>query len=165
MSDWRYAARTLAGSPGFSIVAILSLALGIGANVAIYAVIRAVLLDPLPVPPPPELHAAGSHNRAPTRGILNINSTAYRDEKTGTSYGSNFSYSLYRQFREVGGDGVFGFSYAGGDVNVSFADRPVVASSLLVSDNFFAALGVTTILGRPLTAADDRADAAPGAVR
>jgi predicted permease len=164
MSDWRYAARTLARSPGFTAVAILSLALGIGANVAVYAVIRAVLLDPLPVPAPQELYAAGSHNPAPARGILNINNTAYRDEKTGTSYGSNFSYSLYRQFRAVGGDGVFAFSYAGSDVNVSFADRPVVASSLLVSDNFFTALGLTTILGRPLTAADDRADAPPTAV-
>ena len=52
MSDLRYALRSLARSPGFASVAILSLALGIGANAPIYSVIRAVLLDPLPVAAP-----------------------------------------------------------------------------------------------------------------
>src|SRR5262249_26085241 len=88
----------------------------------------------------------------------------YRDERSGLSYGSNFSYSLYRAFRQAGGTELFGFSYAANDVSVSFAGQPVVASSLLVSGNFFPALGVTTILGRPLNDADDRPDAPPAAV-
>jgi hypothetical protein len=165
MSDLRYALRTLANSPGFATVAILSLALGIGANAAIYAVIRAVLLDPLPVPAPEELVAAGWNSRgAPTRGILSINSTAYRDERSGLNYGSNFPYFLYRAFQEVGGPGLFGFSYAANDVSVSFAGQSVAASSLLVSGNFFSALGITTILGRPLNETDDKPDAVPVAV-
>lgn len=165
MSDLRYALRTLSRSPGFASVAILSLALGIGANAAIYSVIRAVLLDPLPVRAPEELVAVGwNSGGARTRGILSINSTAYRDERSGLNYGSNFSYSLYRAFQQAGGTELFAFSYAANDVSVSFAGEPVVASSLLVSGNYFSALGVTTILGRPLSETDDRPDAVPVAV-
>jgi predicted permease len=162
MFDLRYAVRTLTRSPGFTSVAILSLALGIGANAAVYSVIRAVLLDPLPVPAPAELYAAGWNSRGVrTRGILQINSTGYRDERQGVSYSSNFSYALYRAFRQTGGPAVFGFSYAANDVRVSFAGQPAVASSLLVSGNFLSALGVSALLGRPLTESDDRPDAAP----
>lgn len=90
MSDLRYALRTLTRSPGFASVTILSLALGIGANAAIYSVIRAVLLDPLPVRAPEELVAAGwNTGGARTRAILSINSTTYRDERSGLNYGSN----------------------------------------------------------------------------
>ena len=120
MSDLRYALRTLTRSPGFASVTILSLALGIGANAAIYSVIRAVLLDPLPVRAPEELVAAGwNTGGVRTRGILSINSTSYRDERSGLNYGSNFSYSLYRAFRQVGGQELFAFSYAANDVSAS----------------------------------------------
>jgi predicted permease len=165
MSDLRYALRTLTRSPGFASVAILSLALGIGANAAIYAVIRAVLLDPLPVHAPEELVAVGWNNRgAPTRGILTIGSTAYRDQRSGLSYRSNFSHALYRAFRQTGGPELFAFSYAASDVSLSFAGEPVLASSLLVSGNFLSTLGVPAMLGRPLTESDDRPGAPPVAM-
>jgi predicted permease len=165
MSEWRYAVRTLTRSPGFACVTILSLALGMGANAAIYSVIRAVLLDPLPVRAPEQLVAAAwNSGGAKTRGILSINSTSYRDDAGSPAYSSNFSYSLYRAFRQTAGEDVFAFSYAANDVGVSLAGQPVVASSLLVSGNFFPVLGVSTILGRPVTDVDDRADAAPVAV-
>lgn len=162
--DVRYAVRTLARRPGFASVAILSLALGIGANTAIYSVIRAVLLDPLPVPAPTHLFAAGWHNAAGARGVLQINSTSYRDESRGVSYSSNFSYALYRAFRQAGGPDVFGFSYAANALRVSFAGQPVVASGLLVSGNFLSTLGVPALLGRPLIESDDRPGAAPVAM-
>ena len=165
MFDVRYAIRTLVRSPGFTTVAILSLALGIGANTAIYSVIRTVLLDPLPIPAPNQLYAAGWNSRgAQTRGILQINSTGYRDETRGVNYSSNFSYALYRAFRQTGGPAVFGFSYAANDLRVSFAGQPVVASSLLVSGNFLTVLGVQPLLGRPITESDDRPDAPPVAM-
>jgi predicted permease len=146
-------------------VAVLSLALGIGANAALYSVIRSVLLEPLPVRSPEQLVAVG-WNGGPSRprGILSINSTAYRDDRSGLSYGSNFSYALYQEFRAAAGADLFAFSYAASDVSVSVAAQPVVASSLLVSGNYFPVLGVTTVLGRPLTDSDDRPDAAPVAV-
>jgi len=163
MSDLRYALRRLSRNPGFATAAILSLALGIGANTAIYSVFRLVLLDPLPVPAPDQLVAAGwSTGNVRVRGILSINSTSYRDERTGRGYGSNFSYSLYRAFRQTAGDDLFAFSYAGNEIGASFAGQPIAASSLLVSGNFFRVLGVT--LGRPLDESDDRPDAPPAAV-
>ena len=165
MSDLRYALRTLSRSPGFASVAILSLALGIGANTAIYSVIRAVLFDPLPVRAPQELVAVGWHSRgAPTRGILTINSTAYRDGRSGLSYRSNFSHSLYRAFRQTYGSELFAFSYAATDISMSVAGQPVVASSLLVSGNCLSTLGVQPLLGRALSESDDRLDAAPVAM-
>jgi predicted permease len=109
--------------------------------------------------------AAGWHNgNTRTRGILSINSTAYRDDRSGVSYSSNFSYSLYRAFREAAGPDLFAFSYAASDVSASFAGQPVIASSLLVSGNYCSTLGVTVILGRPLNEMDDRPDAVPVAV-
>lgn len=163
--DVRYAVRTLARRPGFATVAILSLALGIGANTAIYTVVRAVLLDPLAVPAPTHLFAVGWHSDGPrARGILQINSTSYRDERRGVSYSSNFSYSLYRALRQAGGSEVFGFSYAASDLRASFAGQPVVASGLLVSGNFLSTLGVSTQVGRPLGESDDRPGAAAVAV-
>jgi predicted permease len=162
MSDLRYALRSLTRSPGFASVAILSLALGIGANVAIYSVIRTVLLDPLPVHTPEELVAVGWNSRgAQTRGILNMNSTAYRDERSGLSYRSNFSYALYRAFRQGVGPELFAYSYLANEVSVSFANEPVVASSLLVSGNMLSTLGVETLIGRVLTESDDSANAQP----
>jgi predicted permease len=165
MSDLRYALRSLSRSPGFASVAILSLALGIGANAAIYSVIRAALLDPLPVRAPEEIVAAGwTGGPARPRGILSINSTSYRDERTGLGYGSNFSYTLYRAFQQAGGHELFAFSYAASDLGVSFGGQSVLASGLLVSGNYFPVLGVATVLGRPLNESDDRPDAPPVAV-
>jgi predicted permease len=165
MSDWRYAWRTLRRSPGFACVTVLSLGLGIGATTAIYSVIRAVLLDPLPVRAPQALVAAAwNSGGVRTRGILTFGSTSYPDENGRLTYNSNFSFSLYRTFQEMAGHELFAFSYAATDVAMSVAGQPVVGSSLLVSGNFFPALGVTTILGRPLSESDDRTDAAPAAV-
>ena len=162
--DVRYAVRTLIRRPGFASVAVLSLALGIGANTAMYGVIRAVLFDPLPVPAPSQLFAAGWRNATGARGVLQINSTSYRDERRGVSYRSNFSYGLYRALRQAGGPAVFGFSYAASDLRASFAGQPVVASGLLVSGNFLSTLGVPAVLGRPLIESDDQPGAAPVAM-
>jgi len=165
MSDLRYALRSLAKSPGFASVAILSLALGIGANAAIYSVIGAALLDPLPVRAPEEIVAAGwNGGPARPRGIMSISSTGYRDERSGLGYGSNFSYTLYRAFQQAGGRDLFAFSYAASELGVSFGGQSVLASGLLVSGNYFPVLGVATVLGRPLNESDDRPDAPPVAV-
>jgi len=164
LSELRYALRSLSKRPSFTVVAVLSLALGIGINTGIYALTRAVLLDPLPVPNPESLVAVG-WNAGPDarRSFLSINSTAYRDENA-RGYNSNFSYQMYRAFERVAGREICAFSYAATDVNVAAASRSIAASNLLVSGNFFSVIEVATVLGRPLTPSDDRPDAPPAAV-
>jgi predicted permease len=165
MTEIRYALRSLRNNPGFTLVAILSLALGIGANTAIYSVIRAVLLDPLPVHAPQELFEAGWKRGGGRSTVMTMGSLSFRDERSGNTYSSNFSYAQYRSFRQSLPDvGVFAFSYAVGNVSVSFGNQPLIGSSLLLSGNFFPALGVSTILGRPLADFDDKPDAQPVAV-
>jgi predicted permease len=165
MNGLHHTLRSLKRSPGFAFVAILSLGLGIGANVAISSVIRAVLLDPLPVKAPQELFEAGWKKGNGRSTVMTMGSFSFRDEKSGANYSSNFSYSQYRAFQQSAVDAeVLGFSYTVTDVSVSSGGQPMIGSSLLVSGNFFPALGVSTALGRPLADSDDRRDAQPVAV-
>ena len=87
MTDVRIAFRKLWKSPGFALTAIVTLALGIGANAAIFTVINAVMLRPLPVRHPEELVAVGD----PTR---------VHSWSTGTPRTNSFSYPLYREIKQ-----------------------------------------------------------------
>jgi len=164
LQDARYAIRVLAKAPGFSAVAILSLALGIGANTAVFGVARAVLLEPLPVDRPDELRLAYWWHQGP-RGLMNYNQSSYRDEASARSYSSNYPYFVYRALRDAAADSaeVFGFNFIQ-QMNVAIEGRSIAATGVIVSGNYFTALGVRTVLGRPLTADDDRPAATPVAV-
>ena len=95
MSEWlqelRYSIRTLAKAPGFTLVAVLSLALGIGVNTAVLAVGRAVLFQPLNVSDPGALVIAYNWRGDTANGLMQINSDGMKDEATGRSLGSNFN--------------------------------------------------------------------------
>jgi putative ABC transport system permease protein len=135
-TDLRYAVRSLAQSPGFSIISVLSLALGIGANTAIFSLLDAALLRTLPVPEANRLivlETVGASGRG----------------------GSSFSYPLFRHLREHSAAAADIFAYAQLSVNLSadgMTDGPV---GLSVSDNYFSALRVQPAMGRTFTAADD----------
>ena len=130
--DVRYALRGFRSAPGFTLVAIASLALGIGANTAIFSLINAVVLKSLPVKHPEELVSV-------TRDSVNI-----------------FTNPLWEQIRDRQDmfDGVFAF----GEADFNLADggemRPTDAS--WVSGDFFRTLGVRTVVGRPILRDDDR---------
>jgi hypothetical protein len=95
LRDFRYSARVLAKAPGFTIVAVLSLALGIGVNGAILAVGRTVLLQPLPVPEPDRLVVA-YWSADGVRSARQLNSGGAKDPETGKNLSSNYSYPAYQ---------------------------------------------------------------------
>jgi len=160
-ADLRYAGRGLRKSPGFSAVAVLSLALGIGANLAIFAVVRSFLFQPLPVAEPERLVVL--YNTA-LRGVWQINAENRPVPNKSGSYSSSFATFAYDRLREASEVAeLFAFTSLR-RLNVSIEGQPLVASGLMVSGNFFPALGVSTILGRPLDDEDSRPGAAPAVV-
>jgi putative ABC transport system permease protein len=133
MNHIRYALRSLAKSPGFTTVAILSLALGIGANTAIFSLVDAVMLRALPVAEPHELARVTA----------------------GAPGGADFTNPVWEEIRDR--QDVFAGSFAYADQRFDLANggesRPVAGS--WVSGGFFSTLGVAAAAGRLLTLADD----------
>src|ERR671929_2098464 len=160
--DLRYGARMLARTPGVTAVAVLSLALGIGANTALFSVVDAVLLKKLPVKEPDRLvlfrwvsgpnFSPGSHH-----------GNAMRDE-SGRLVKSSFAYQTYARFREQPGPLSDVFAFGSVPLNVSADGRADVANGQAVSGNYYAALGVPALVGRAITDEDDSAAAPPVAV-
>jgi predicted permease len=146
--DLRYSLRGIRKSPLFAIVALASLALGIGANTAVFSLMDQALLRSLPLKNPEQLvifFAPG-----PRRGQIN---TSYDDKLT-------FSYPMYRDFRD--GNPVFSGVLARYPLSFSMAwqDSTDRIHGDLVSGNYFEVLGVNAAIGRTLTADDDKT---PGA--
>ena len=98
-SDVRSVVRRLKRSPGFVAVAVTSLAVGIGANSAMFGAVRALLIDPLPVERPDELHIVAWRTESRVR-LGQIGSRGYPDPEGGPSYQSNFSYPMYEAMRQ-----------------------------------------------------------------
>jgi len=163
--DLRSVIRTLRASPGYVFVAVLSLAIGIGANTAVFSMVRQLLLEPLPVDRPDELRLLyWTPNTNDPVKIRNLNSSGYRDA-AGIFYRSNFSYAEYTAMRDaaIGSADLSGFNLAP-NLTVSAGGRPpIVANGMLVSGGFFSTVRPPLALGRGLTASDD-APGAPAAV-
>src|ERR1700691_831386 len=145
LQDARYAFRMLAKSPGFTLVAILTLALGIGANAAIFSVMDQVLLRLLPVQKPEELVVLRSPGPNPGRN--------WSDGDVGAA----FSYPMYKDLRDH--NPVFSGLLARFAIraSVSGQGQTELANGELVSGNYFEVLGVQPALGRVLTSQDETA--------
>jgi predicted permease len=163
--DVRYGFRLLVKSPGFTAVVVLVLALGIGANTAIFSVINGVLLKSLPVREPQNLRVlAWMGSDVPLGGFT---SSMRGPRVSGKSSWLAFSYPTYREFAEraEGFSHLFAFSYADEGWTIRAASgAPAVADGLIVSGNFFDGYGARVLFGRPLAPQDDRAGADPVAV-
>jgi predicted permease len=143
LQDLRYALRMLRRSPGFTAAAVLSLALGIGANTAIFTLIDALLLRMLPVNEPQQL----------------VWLARFTLERTG---GHSFPYPFYRELREQKSvlSGLLCYSGMSAALNIDgIAER---ATGELVSGNYFEVLGLKPVIGRVFTAEDEKT---PGAGR
>ena len=144
MQDLRYGLRMLAKNPGFTAIVVLTLALGIGANTAIFSLMNQILLRQLPVQNPNELvvlHAPG-----PVTGHVS-------DDGDETE---SFSYPMYKALRENSATvcnmlGQYTFS-----ASISSHGQTERGSGQLVSGNYFEALGVPPALGRVFSLDDDR---------
>jgi len=145
--DVRYAWRGMLKSPAFAITAILSLALAIGANTAIYSIVDAAMLRPLPVPEPERLFTLA------TPEIEEPGSEPSGERET-------FSYPLYRQFRAAAGDSarlaLFSGIWGPAEVQIPDADAPIEkAIPYFASGDAFEILGVGPALGRVFSSEED----------
>ena len=145
LRDIRYASRSLRKSPAFAAAAILTLALGIGANTAIFSVLEGVALSPLPYHEPDRLVLAALYNRT-------------------LGYATNLSYPDFldwqrssRSFEQIAAFKVQGF-------DLSSPGAPEHVDGKEVSSNFFSALGVKLGLGRDLSPEEDRTGGMPAVV-
>ena len=142
-SDLRHALRMLLKRPAFTLVAVLTLGLGIGANTAIFSVVNGVLLRPLPYPEPDrvvriwELSAKGSH--------MNLSNPNFLDWRRATSFEPMAA-------------------YAAGTETVLGGVEPVFAQAVIVSDGFFRVFGIEPRIGRTFTSEEMREGGVPAVV-
>ena len=159
--DLHYAARQMRRSPGFALTAILTLAIGIGANTALFGVVDELLLKPLPVPLPRELVLFNwlEGRQRMRSGMDGVRTT---DEATGRSTSTSFSYLTFQQLRKANRTltELFAF-YPLQQMNIVADGSADVASGQFVSGNYFRGLGVGAARGRTLTDEDDRPGAPP----
>jgi predicted permease len=156
LQDLRYALRQLRRSPGFTITALVTLALGIGANTAIFTLVHGVLLRTLPVANPGQLVRLGDEYNCCVEGDMQGNWTM-------------FAYPFYEQVR----DHTPAFEQLAAsqtnrpDLSVRIVGKNAPAESFsgeLVSGNYFATLGIPAYVGRAIAPNDDRVGAPPVAV-
>jgi putative ABC transport system permease protein len=136
--DTRYALRTLRANPGFAATAVLSLALGIGANTAIFSILNAVMLRSLPVEDPQQLVQLGS------------------PDSSGTSPLSvGFTNPIWEQVRDHQQAFLGTLAFSGNRFDLSEGGESHFAEGLWVSGDYFRVLGVPAMRGRVFTADDD----------
>jgi predicted permease len=148
LHDTRFALRILRKSPGFTAVAVLTLALGIGATTAIFSVVNGVVLKPLPYPDPERLVE------------IRLKLPDIRQSNWGLSQGDYFIYrEQSRTFQDIGLY-TAGIGSADQSVNVTGLDKPDHVPAQSVTANVLSILGVTPLLGRSFTLGDDQSDSA-----
>ncbi|HTX37127.1 MAG TPA: ABC transporter permease [Bryobacteraceae bacterium] len=144
LQDIRYGIRMVAKSPGFAAIAILTLALGIGANTALFSIVNAVLLNPLPYQQPDQLVAIYSQTKEFSHSSISYPN--FLDWER-----SQRSFSAIAAFRAE-------------NYNLTGRGEPERVTAEMVSANFFAVLGVNPVAGRLLRPDEDHPGAQPVAI-
>jgi predicted permease len=152
--DLRYAVRRLRSSPAFTTVAIVTLALGIGANTAIFTLVEGFLLRSLPVSDPARLYRIGDRNTC----------CYYDNFESPDGDFDMFSYELFQRLRQAAPEfeQLAAVQAGGGGYSVQYASAaPRPLRYEFVSGNYFSTLGVGAYLGRPFGESDDHPGAPP----
>lgn len=172
--DMRYAFRMMRKHRTFTALAALSLALGIGANTAIYSLMDAILMRPLPVADPGSLVILNWHSKPFLSGSRAVNGREFvlhsidgdvQSDETGST-ATIFPFAAFEQLQTAAApvlSSLFGY-FAAGDLNVMAGGAAEVATGEYVTGDFFHGLGVVPAAGRVLARDDDRAGAPPVAV-
>jgi len=141
VQDVRYGLRVLRKNPGFTAIAVLTLALGIGPNTAMFSIVNAVLLRPLPYPQPDRL--MGLQESTPQQPVISVSFPDYEDWRQQQTVFERLA--LYRHSR----------------VSLTGTGRPEELSGAIVSSDYFPLLGLSAEVGRTFSGDDDK----PGAAR
>src|SRR6185503_6445795 len=163
-TDIRFGLRSLLKQPSFTAVAVLTLALGVGANTALFSVVDAVLLKKLPVKDPDQLVLFKASWDPEKFGPGSYDGSNLIDDATGLNVGTSFPLQTLTRLRQEQGalSDIFAFSPI--DINFNAGGQAEVVSAQAVSGNYYTALGVPALIGRTITDADDNAAATPVAV-
>ena len=146
--DLRFGLRSMRQSPGFTLTAVLTLALGIGANTAVFSIMNAVLLRSLPVTDPQRVVYLHTSNQPNGAGTIDNNYT--------------FSYAVYNALRppnDALGDLIAVGALSGDKIGIRIGAIPEQAEADMVSGNFFSGLGVPILRGRGFTSDDESTSA------
>ena len=166
IQDIRFGLRMLRKNPSFTAVAILTLALGIGANSAIFSVLDAVMLQTLPVRDPQQLLLLNWTAKGWPAIVEDLEGSNRKDPKGGGWISESVPYPVYESIRTRNTtlSEVFAFSANVNAFNVQLDGKPHSAATESVSGNYFNGLGVQAVLGRPILPSDDLPTAPPVAV-
>jgi predicted permease len=162
MNDLRFALRQLLKNPGFTAVAVLTLALGIGANTAVFSALNSVLLRSLPVRNPQELRLVNWTGINPK--LNSYTGIGMGTAPGGLQMGTSFPYPAYRAFRDHGAGFTDLFAFASKKITAVKSGKATTAAAMLVSGNFFSGYGTHPLIGRPIVPEDDRPGAAAVAI-
>ncbi|MFL6530061.1 MAG: ABC transporter permease [Chthoniobacterales bacterium] len=143
MNDLKFAVRQLRKSPGFTLTAILTLALGIGANTAIFTVVHAVLVAPLPYPDSDRIVSVQSRNLKENLAGLPLAPAGFRELEKQTSSFEAIAANRYNYD------------------NITQVEKPTTVSGCLVTQDYFRVFGERALLGRTFTPEDAAANARP----
>lgn len=159
LQDIRYAFRILHQNKGWTTVAIVSLALGIGANTVLFSAVDTVLIDTIPVPNPDDLIAfrwIGENNMA--QGIAGYGYVT--PDPTGNRTSASFPFAAFEAFDAAspGLEAVFAFTGTSLTLTDSLGDR---VNGQFVSGNYYQGLGISAVRGRALVEEDDTTTAEP----